>query len=170
VAQPAQTEAVASKTTVIQVPRISGDHAPLAAGWQTQHRAAPGCGVRGTAFAARPPHLPPGPKTASPDSPCSGAGHAGGRWPPHLPAGPPQPPKAGPAPPLREVPVRAPLGPPGPYFPYFGARPSKVLGPELALCACFCVCLIGGRTRARTWDPLIKSQRLKMLGIGPNQQ
>ena len=26
------------------------------------------------------------------------------------------------------------------------------------------------RTRARTWDPLIKSQRLKMLGIGPNQQ
>jgi hypothetical protein len=28
----------------------------------------------------------------------------------------------------------------------------------------------GGRTRARTWDPLIKSQRLKMLGIGPNQQ
>jgi hypothetical protein len=28
----------------------------------------------------------------------------------------------------------------------------------------------GGRTRARTWDPLIKSQRLKMLGIGLNQQ
>jgi hypothetical protein len=28
----------------------------------------------------------------------------------------------------------------------------------------------GGRTRARTWDPLIKSQRLKMLRIGPNQQ
>ena len=27
-----------------------------------------------------------------------------------------------------------------------------------------------GRTRARTWDPLIKSQRIKMLGIGPNQQ
>jgi hypothetical protein len=30
--------------------------------------------------------------------------------------------------------------------------------------------VLGGRTRARTWDPLIKSQRLKMLGIGPNQQ
>jgi hypothetical protein len=28
----------------------------------------------------------------------------------------------------------------------------------------------GGRNRARTCDPLIKSQRLKMLGIGPNQQ
>ena len=28
----------------------------------------------------------------------------------------------------------------------------------------------GGRTRARTWDPLIKSQRLKMLGTDPNQQ
>jgi hypothetical protein len=29
----------------------------------------------------------------------------------------------------------------------------------------------GGRTRAlEPRDPLIKSQRLKMLGIGPNQQ
>jgi len=30
--------------------------------------------------------------------------------------------------------------------------------------------LYGGRTRTRTWDPLMKSQRVKMLGIGPNQQ
>jgi hypothetical protein len=28
----------------------------------------------------------------------------------------------------------------------------------------------GGRTRTRTWDPLIKSQRLKIFGIGKNQQ
>jgi hypothetical protein len=28
----------------------------------------------------------------------------------------------------------------------------------------------GGRTRTRTCDPLIKSQRLKMFGIGKNQQ
>jgi hypothetical protein len=28
----------------------------------------------------------------------------------------------------------------------------------------------GGRTRARTWDPLIKSQRLKMLKISQFEQ
>ena len=48
--------------------------------------------------------------------------------------------------------------------------PKPYLSSKEGLYSYEAIDFVGGRTRTRTLDPLIKSQQLKMLRIGPNQQ
>ena len=52
-------------------------------------------------------------------------------------------------------------------FPYLWTLPNKVVAPASLIFLVMYKGLCGGRTRTRTWDPLIKSQLLYQLSYAP---
>ena len=67
---------------------------------------------------------------------------------------------------LREMPS---IWPPKPYYTLIKTKIGGILNKVAADFALNIKVLFGGRTRARTWDPLIKSQLLCQLSYAPER-